>query len=184
MRLAPRRKGVSLLEVIIASAVMFIALAAINELLISGAEQAATIREQSEAVQVCQSKMNEFSCGALGFNSQGGECEELPGWEWSVEASQFEVQGLWQVHVRVSKIRSNYNEYVAMSQMVLDPTKRGSAADEPPLPGMTTTPDMPDEPAPANPMTPTTPTTPMTQPMTQPMTVPLPMGGGQPRGMN
>src|SRR5262245_21120432 len=123
-----RRRGVSLLESVISVAILFIAVISINQLLDQAGQQAERVRQQSIAAQLCQSKLAEVVAGIVPLSSQNGEFEELPGWEWSVDAEQHDISGLWRVRVSV---RRQGDEVAAASldQFVLDPSKRGSALD-------------------------------------------------------
>src|SRR5262249_5683338 len=91
--------------------------------------QANLVRERSVAIQLAQSKMAEFSSGALSMSSQGGSFgDEAPGWEWEVEASQHSVTGLWNVTVRVHRSGQD-DSTVVLSPVVLAPSKRGHSPD-------------------------------------------------------
>jgi Tfp pilus assembly protein PilV len=168
------RRGLSLLETIVSVAIMMISLGAIHELMDLAGRQALEVKTRSLAAQECQSKLNEFSCGALGMNSQGGPCDYIEGWEWSVDAQQFEVDGLWQVTVTVRKTNSDKPmDEVSLSQIILDPGKRGNPIDEPPPPETSNTPAA----TPEESKNPNQQSQPMTNPMGQPMSSPMPMGG-------
>src|SRR5205814_8421316 len=70
----------------------------------------------------------EVVAGAAPLSSQDGHFDEAPEWEWSVEANQHSVTGLWNVTVRVRRPDQGGAE-VALSQIVLDPSKRGNTMD-------------------------------------------------------
>jgi Tfp pilus assembly protein PilV len=132
------RKGISLLETMVASAVMFISMAAINQLLDSSGQQARAVRNRSLAAQACHAKLNEFACGSLGFSSQSGQFDNdmLPGWEWSIDSEQYQVQGLWKVTVHVKKTDSDDpSDDAVLEQFVLDSSVRGSPLDQAPPTG-------------------------------------------------
>ena len=71
--------------------------------------------------------MAEVVAGVVPLSGGSGEDEDLPGWEWTVEAEEHDVTGLWRV--RVSVRRQNEDTAVSLDQLVLDPSKRGSAFD-------------------------------------------------------
>src|ERR1051326_4833406 len=100
-----RRRGVSLLESIVSVAILFISVISISQLLDTAGQQAELVRQRSVAAQVCQSKMAEVVAGIVPLSSQSGEVEDLPGWEWTVDAEEHDVTGLWRV--RVSARRQN-----------------------------------------------------------------------------
>src|SRR5262249_17063654 len=115
-----RRRGVSLLESLISVAILFISVISINQLLDTAGEQAERVPRRSLAAQLCQSKMAEVVAGAAPLSSGSGEVEELPGWQWTVEAEEHDVSGLWRV--RVSVRRGNEDAAVSLDQLVLDPS--------------------------------------------------------------
>lgn len=136
---APRavRRGMSLLETIIAVAILFITITAIHSLLDQAGQRALDVRSRSEGVQLAETKLNEVACGAepLG-NASGSFGDEGPGWEWEIQAAEREVAGLWDVTVIVSKPdRGNYKVSIALTQLVMDPARRGSSADAQTLAG-------------------------------------------------
>jgi hypothetical protein len=127
----------SLLETIVAVTILFITISAIYSLLDQGAQRALDVRSRSEGVQLAESKLNEVACGAepLG-NASGSFGDEGPGWEWEIQAGEREVTGLWEVTVTVSKPDQAGNKVsIALTQLVMDPTRRGSSADAQTLAG-------------------------------------------------
>src|SRR5215207_4132180 len=99
----PARRGISLLEVLVAALILLSALAAISQLLDFAGARAAEIRDRSIATQLAQSKLNEFVAGVLPLGPQGGTFEEQPDWEWEADVSQHEVTGLWDVRLWVRR---------------------------------------------------------------------------------
>jgi type II secretion system protein I len=128
------RSGLSLLESLVATAIMFIAFTAIYSLIDGANRQARIVREQSLAMQVCQSTLNEVMAGSLPLSGQSGDCgDNLPGWEWSIESQPHEVQGLHKVRIVVKRTdREDAETQAVLEQFVLDPAKRGSVMDIPP----------------------------------------------------
>src|SRR5437763_15636013 len=116
-----RRRGVSLLESLVSVAILFISVISINQLLDTAGQQAERVRQRSLAAQLCQSKMAEVVAGIVPLSGQSGEVEDLPGWEWTVEAEEHDVSGLWRV--RVSARRQNEDAAWSLDQLVLDPSK-------------------------------------------------------------
>src|SRR5947209_9731759 len=114
------RRGVSLLESLISVAILFISVISINQLLDTAGLQAELVRQRSLAAQLCQSKMAEVVAGAVPLSGGSGEVEGLPNWEWTVEAEEHDVPGLWRV--RVSVRRQNEDVAVSLDQLVLDPS--------------------------------------------------------------
>jgi type II secretion system protein I len=122
------RRGITLLEVLVSLAIFLFSLVAIGHLITISAERAVDVQMESQASQLCQSKLAEVVTGAEALQSSDGT---FPGqdadWNWSVESTEGNVTGLWNVKVTVRKDRAE----VSLSQMVLDPSYRGSSFDTP-----------------------------------------------------
>jgi general secretion pathway protein I len=131
---APARPGLSLLEVLVAMAIFLMSLIAIGRLLVVGTDVAQEIRDQNEALQICQSKLAEVVSGGISLDSQGETpYDDVPDspWKWSLDCEQGDVSGIWNVtvHALRSKPDGTTEEVYALSQMVLDPSLRGSTFD-------------------------------------------------------
>jgi Tfp pilus assembly protein PilV len=127
-----KRQGLTILEVLVAVAIFFLSVGVIGQLLLMAGERAMEVRFQSEGAQLCQAKLAEIAAGAIPFESMGDTpLEEDDSWQWSMEAEQGAVAGLWQVKVSMSRIKSDGTraEYCSVSQMILDPAARGSTMD-------------------------------------------------------
>jgi type II secretory pathway pseudopilin PulG len=118
----------SLLEVLVAMAIFLFSLVAIGRLITIGGDQAVDVRQQGEAIQLCQSKLDEVRCGALPLTSQTDvPLEEDPNWLWTLDAEQGAAAGLWNVTVRVSRKGPDGSRLQAsLSQMIIDPSIRGA----------------------------------------------------------
>lgn len=143
MRCAPTpRAGVSLLEVIAALVIFLLSYVAISDLINQSAQRAALVELQELATLRCQSKLAEVVAGALPLSSQEGmPYEEDANWTWSLQCEQHgQLAGLWNVTVRVSRMTpEGYRVESILSQMVLDPTVRGSTMDSTTIAGMEST---------------------------------------------
>ena len=130
MRLPARtaRRGVSLMESLLAVTILFVMLAMLTQSSNATKRMVSEVRQRSVGVQLAQTKMNEVLIGALPLSDQEGTFEDDPEWEWEIKASQNDIQGLWNVTVLVRRPDSNGSQ-VALSQVVLDPSKRGNAVD-------------------------------------------------------
>jgi prepilin-type N-terminal cleavage/methylation domain-containing protein len=129
-----RRPGLSLLEVLIALAIFLVAMGVLGHMINLASDRALEVQQQGEAAQICQAKLAEVVAGAVELVAQPeAPLEEDPSWTWSVEPESTEIPGLWRVHVRVRREQSAGNpiEWV-LSQMVLDPSMRGTVFDQPP----------------------------------------------------
>jgi general secretion pathway protein I len=125
-----RRSGLSLVEVLVALTIFLFALIGIGRLITLSSDQALNVEQQGQAIQLCQAKLASVVAGALPLKSQGDVAfEDEPNWHWSLDAEQASVAGLWNVTVRVNRTRPDGSKLeVSLSQMVLDPTLRGTNA--------------------------------------------------------
>jgi type II secretion system protein I len=118
----------TLLEVLMAVAIFLLSLVAIGRLISISSERAREIQLKGQAMQMCQSKMAEFLAGVQQLASQSDvPFDEDPNWRWSADCSQGQVTNLWTVQIRVNTKRPDGGSVeVTLSQMVLDPSVRGT----------------------------------------------------------
>jgi len=127
-----QRSGFSLLEVLAALAIFLISLIALGQLISITGEHALEVQQLSRASQLSQSKLAEVVSGAVSLSSQSGDFDEDPDWHWQVEAEQdySGITGLWRIKVKVTRDMGDGTTMEStVSQMVLDPSQRGSTAD-------------------------------------------------------
>jgi Tfp pilus assembly protein PilV len=128
-----KRPGLSLLEVIIAMAIFLMSLVVIGKVVTLGGERSLDVEQQSEAAMLAQAKLHEVLIGAIPLASQadGAPFDEAPDYTWSLAAEQnSSVSNLWNVTVRVTRERKDGTKIeVVLSQMILDPSVRGSSQD-------------------------------------------------------
>jgi Tfp pilus assembly protein PilV len=127
------RPGLSLLEVLVSLTIFLMALAGLTFLLTVAGNTAQEASHRSHALRLCQSKLSEVVAGAVPLQGGGGgPFDEEPAYQWSVDAQNGSVQGLWNVTVKVSHKRADGSQLtVSLSQMVLDPSTAGSTQDTP-----------------------------------------------------
>ncbi len=127
---APRR-GLSLLEVLVALTIFLLSFVAIGRLVTLASDQAVDVQYQSQATRLAQSKLNEVIAGAVPLQGASGSFDEDPDWQWSVDAEQNGgVTGLWNVTVTVTRASDSGDPISStLTQMVLDPSVRGSVFD-------------------------------------------------------
>src|SRR4051812_25101061 len=81
-----RRPGLSLLEILAATAIFLISIVAIGELMDASTDQALDVQQRSRATRLCQSKLHEFAAGIEQLNgSSSGSFDEDPDFSWSAE---------------------------------------------------------------------------------------------------
>jgi hypothetical protein len=106
-RLSPIRRGVSLLEVMIATAMLLGAVVVLAELAQIGRRHAESAGERVVAQQLCQQKLNEVLLGLLPVTAASAPIEEVPGWVYQVEVEPLqdfaELDDLVRVRVTVEQ---------------------------------------------------------------------------------
>ncbi|HJZ91822.1 MAG TPA: hypothetical protein VKE40_13190, partial [Gemmataceae bacterium] len=128
MRLHPaRRPGLSLLEVLGATAIFLLSIVAIGELMNASTDQAQDVQFRSRATRLCQSKLNEFAAGVEQVNgASSGSFDEEPAWSWKADVtSETSAPNLYRVTVTVSRDTTRGPIEVSMTQFIFDPQQRG-----------------------------------------------------------
>jgi type II secretion system protein I len=130
-RPATPRRGLSLLEVLVALAIFLLSFVAIGRLVSLASDQAVEVQYQSQATRLAQSKMNEVLAGAVPLQYASGNFDEDQDWEWKVEAEQnSQVPNLWTVTVTVTRPSHDGDEISSsLTHMILDPSARGTVFD-------------------------------------------------------
>jgi type II secretion system protein I len=123
-----RRRGLSLLEVLIALAIFLMSLVAVGRLIDLGTSNARDVQWLGQASAIARSRMAEVTAGVLPLVSQPDTgCEEDPDWNWSMNAEAADAPGLVRVRVVVSRQRPDGSRFESvLNQLVLDPTYRGN----------------------------------------------------------
>jgi type II secretory pathway pseudopilin PulG len=134
-----RRRGISLLEVIVATTVFLMSLIGIRQLVSVAGDRALEVEMRSQAARLCRSKMAEVQSGVLPMSSASDTFEEDPDFSWSLDVEQGTVDNLWVATVKVTRNQSIGNPIeVSLSQMLIDPSIAGSTADAPVIAGTDT----------------------------------------------
>lgn len=116
--------GLTLLEVMLAIAILGGCLAVIGELVRLGVRHAEEAREQTKAQLLCESKLEEIAAGIAPLEGASAVPFELdPEWTYTVEAVSLDQQGLIQVSVTVQPAESErlYPMTFTLSRWMLDP---------------------------------------------------------------
>lgn len=138
------RKGMTLLEVMVALAIFLFSLVAISQLTNMATAQAVEIQFRSRATRLAESKLNEYVAGVRSLQSGGsGNFDLEPDWQWNADVQQQSMaQGLYYVTITVS--HNNSGKYdTTLSQYILDPTTKGAiqpSTSSSDMSGSTTTP--------------------------------------------
>jgi Tfp pilus assembly protein PilV len=135
LRAPAARPALTLMEVLVSLAIFLLSLAALTRLVTYAGERALEAQYRSQATMYCLSQLAEVEAGSIGLSSQGETAlEEDPEYEWSMDATQGQVVGLWTVTVTVSHKNGNGVPIrVSLSKMVLDPSMVGSTQDSVPV---------------------------------------------------
>jgi hypothetical protein len=127
------RRGLSLLEVLVATAIFLFSLIALGRLIIISADVAVDVQQQAQAAHLAQSKLGEVIAGAVPLQSQSDvPFDEDPDWQWTLDAqTDASITGIYRVQVKVSRTHPTTGRRIesTLSQIVLDPSIRGSNAD-------------------------------------------------------
>ena len=124
-RQARRRGGFSLLEVILALAILVAALAVLGELIRSGVRNAQMARDLSRAQVLCETKLSEVFAGVVpAEKTSNSAIAEAPGWLYSIERDASGPSGLIKVHVTVEQdpAQQRYPVKFTLAQWIRDPT--------------------------------------------------------------
>ncbi len=120
-----RRRGLSLLEVILAVAILGGCLAVTGELVRMGVRHAEEARELTRAQLLCESKMEEIAAGVTALESASMvPFETDPDWTYTVDASPLDTQQLTLVRVTVQELESDrlYPIAFTLSRWILNST--------------------------------------------------------------
>lgn len=131
-----RRPGITLLEVLVSTAMFLFSLVAIGELMSSSADQALEVNQLTKATRLCQSKLNEYIAGVEDLKAPGGgDFEEESGWTWAAESNPDSTAiNLYKVVVTVTRETPRGKVEVSMGQFVYDAAQKGQLADTAPEP--------------------------------------------------
>jgi len=122
-RRTPKRRGLSLLEVILAIAILGMALATIGQLIRIGARNAVIARDLATAQLYCESTMNEVASGVIEPASGGGPLDDLGEWTYELTVDATDVEDMLAVKVLVTQDPERFARPVSfsMSRWIIDP---------------------------------------------------------------
>jgi hypothetical protein len=118
------------MEVLVALSIFLFSMVVLGHLITLGGTQAYEVQQRNEATRRCQSKMNEVVIGAVPLSGQSESSDDDSGWFWAMDCEQGTAPNLWTVQVRAYRKRADGSKIEAtLTQMVLDPSVRGSTMD-------------------------------------------------------
>ncbi len=128
MRSPKLRKGMTLIEVLVAMAVFLLALAGIAQLIDFGTNNSVEAARTTTGTRLCQSKMAEVEAGVVSMTEGSqGTFDEEPLWQWSVEIGAELAPYTYEVTVK-TWIEQGRPVEVSLTQIIYDPQYMGNAA--------------------------------------------------------
>ncbi len=132
-RTRPVRPGISLIEVLLATAIFLISIAALGILVRSGSDFAVEASRTNTCSQLARSKMAELESGTgdVTLDSGGtGTFSDRPNYNWEVISVPTTAGGgtVYDVTVRVWIETGSRPTEVSLSQLILDPYLQDNAA--------------------------------------------------------
>ncbi len=136
----PRRAGFSLLEVLLATAILLGCLIVLGQLAAVGRDHARSAEDLTTAQLLCQTKLNEVLAGVTPVRTVEQEpLEETPGWVYSIEVDSLGQPGLVSLRVTVSEdvgeVESGSEERPAtqftLTRWIRDPDRDADVDSEP-----------------------------------------------------
>jgi general secretion pathway protein I len=125
----PARRGLSLLEIMLALAILLLSMVAIGKLVDIGADRGMDARMNTRAARLAQAKLAEVEAGLIPLDGTAtGQFDDEPGWTWTVEPVSQGTPNLYTVTVRVTRDYQGRTFETALTQLLYDPAKVGSAA--------------------------------------------------------
>lgn len=129
-RRPPRRRGLTLLEVLLSLVILLIAIVAVASLVDIGIDLSTRGQLQAAGTRLAQSKLAEVEAGAVDVTtSANGTFEEEPEWSWTMTSTPSTAPNVYTVTVRVSKEHLGREFDVELTQLVYDPYLMGTATE-------------------------------------------------------
>ena len=131
-----QRSGLSLLEVIVSTAIFFLSVIAIYGLLDMGQRSGVSARQRGQALRIVQAKLAEVGAGVLALEASSGEESTCPGYQWEVSCDPYLAadSGLMKVTGRAFHMNEPKRSLVSLCQIVMSPSSQGSLMDAVPPP--------------------------------------------------
>ena len=122
IKLQRQRKGLSLLEVILAIAILGVAMAVLYQMIGVGYRSAIETRARTDANILLDTKMAEVAAGVIPLENAGGvEIAENPDWDYSVDVAEAEQIGLLSVTVTIEQTRVDRPLVISVVRFMPDP---------------------------------------------------------------
>lgn len=134
------RPGMSLLEVIVSTAIFFLSLVAIYGLLEVSQRSGVRARQRGQSLRICQARLAELVAGVIPLESSDGTDEQATDYQWqiTVEPDGDSSGSLMKATAIAFHKNEPRDSRVALTQIVLDPLFVGSLMDAVPSGGTAT----------------------------------------------
>ena len=134
------RPGMSLLEVIVSTAIFFLSLVAIYGLLEVSQRSGVRARQRGQSLRICQARLAELVAGVIPLESSDGTDEQATDYQWqvTVEPDGDSSGSLMKATAIAFHKNEPRDSRVALTQIVLDPLYVGSLMDAVPSGGTAT----------------------------------------------
>ena len=129
--LTSSRAAFSLIEVLLAMAILLLALVAIAQLVGIGSDGGLQARFTMRGTRLAETKMAEIEAGVIPLDSaaQGGSFEgDDSAWTWTGEVQPSTAPNLYQVTVTVKRDFRGTPFEITLARLMFDPAMTGSAA--------------------------------------------------------
>jgi Tfp pilus assembly protein PilV len=130
-----RRAGLSLLEVVVALAILAFSVGAIGQLISMSTDRAVEVEREAQGSLLCQRKLAELLIGpnvpaSSGYAAFPDDEPSLQYWQWKADVNPGANDLVYQVQVSVQYDSGDGRTVeIQLGQMLLDPTQRGSNQD-------------------------------------------------------
>lgn len=105
-----KRRGMTLLEVLLALMVLVVALSGIGALTTLGRQSSADARDLTMAQLLCEGRMAEIAAGVIEPKNAQGRFPNEPDWTFSVTATASGTPGLLNVRVKVTQDPATFTQ--------------------------------------------------------------------------
>jgi general secretion pathway protein I len=128
------RRGITLMEVLVALVILLFSCIAIYQLVSMGTDRAIDVKYYARASMLCQSKLEELKFGAEPLTGGGPTAFKEDGdadYQYEIHVENGEIDGLKKVRVTVKREKTDGRTVeVSLGRLVLDPTFRGTTFDK------------------------------------------------------
>ena len=133
------RRGLTLLEVVLAVGIFFASMAAFSQLIANGSRAAVTGQLESQAVLLCESRMAEVVAGAVPMQAVTGQpyVDGDGEWQWGLQVGAGPYAGLLLLEVTVAnvpvggapEVSVTLRRYVRDPQLYIDAAAQAAESD-------------------------------------------------------